>query len=106
MDGEFLGTYEISFMDIGREIQLQVEGEILSRSCEDGWQKILISCQQKRDKLTVHVDNMTEQEINTNHVLLRAISETLPIEIEGKICTNEEPLIGKMKKRWRVRRYR
>ena len=26
MDGEFLGTYEISFMDIGREIQLQVEG--------------------------------------------------------------------------------
>ena len=88
MDGEFLGTYEISFMDIGRKIQLQVEGgEILSRSCEDGWQKILISCQQKSDKLTVHVDNMTEQEINTNHVLLRAISETLPIEIEGKICT-------------------
>ena len=99
MDGEFLGTYEISFMDIGREIQLQVEGgEILSRSCEDGWQKILISCQQKSDKLTVHVDNMTEQEINTNHVLLRAISETLPIEIEGRICTNEEPLLGKNEK--------
>lgn len=41
---------------------------------------------------------MTEQEINTNHVLLRAISETLPVEIEGRICTNEEPLIGKNEK--------
>lgn len=96
MEGTFLGTYEISFMDIGREIQVNVDGgSIVDRWCEDGWQKIRINCSRKQDKLIIYAENLTEQEFDTNHVMLKTIAEFLPVKIGNKICTEEEPYTGK-----------
>lgn len=97
IEGDFLGIYEISIMNIGREVQLQLEGgEIIDRYCVDGWQKILVNCNEKQEKLAIDIENVTEQEKESLCIVLKTISESQNVEIEGVgICKKDRPYLGK-----------
>lgn len=96
IEGSFFGIYEISLIDIGREIQVIIEGgDIIDRWSEDGFQKIWIQSNKKQNQLIVDIKDMTDEELSTSHVILKTIAEYLPVKIKNKTCTKEEPCVGR-----------